>query len=247
ATGAGCGAVWARGLGGMVPPQGARERLGARASARHIAEKAGAPLVAGTKGPVASSDEVVDFAREHGLPIAIKAAFGGGGRGLKVAREEGEVRELFDSAVREAVSAFGRGECFVERYLDAPRHVETQCLADMHGNVQVGSTRDCSLQRRHQKLVEEAPAPYLSSQQNAQLVSSSKAILREAGYIGAGTCEFLVGRDGTISFLEVNTRLQVEHPVTEEITGVDLVREQLRIAAGETISSEDPVSRGHSF
>ena len=240
-------AVMDAGLTWIGPPPEAIEKLGDKVSARHIAQKAGAPLVAGTKDPVASSDEVVDFAREHGLPIAIKAAFGGGGRGLKVAREEGEVRELFDSAVREAVSAFGRGECFVEQYLDAPRHVETQCLADMHGNVQVVSTRDCSLQRRHQKLVEEAPAPFLSSQQNAQLVSSSKAILREAGYIGAGTCEFLVGRDGTISFLEVNTRLQVEHPVTEEISGVDLVREQLRIAAGETISSEDPATRGHSF
>ena len=214
---------------------------------RSIALKAGAPLVAGTKDPVKNSDEVVDFAREHGLPIAIKAAFGGGGRGLKVARKESEVRELFDSAVREAVAAFGRGECFVEQFLDSPRHVETQCLADMHGNVQVVSTRDCSLQRRHQKLVEEAPAPFLTPQQEAQLVSSSKAILREAGYVGAGTCEFLVGKDGTISFLEVNTRLQVEHPVTEEVAGVDLVREQLRIAAGERISSEDPAVRGHSF
>ena len=203
--------------------------------------------MAGTKDPVASSDEVVAFAREHGLPIAIKAAFGGGGRGLKVAREESEVRELFDSAVREATAAFGRGECFVERYLDSPRHVETQCLADAHGNVQVVSTRDCSLQRRHQKLVEEAPAPFLSAQQNAQLVSSSKAILREAGYVGAGTCEFLVGADGTISFLEVNTRLQVEHPVSEEVAGIDLVREQLRIAAGGRVSEEDPEVRGHSI
>ena len=240
-------AVIDAGLTWIGPPPEAIEKLGDKVSARHIAQKAGAPLVAGTKDPVASSDEVVDFAREHGLPIAIKAAFGGGGRGLKVAREESEVRELFDSAVREATSAFGRGECFVERYLDSPRHVETQCLADMHGNVQVVSTRDCSLQRRHQKLVEEAPAPFLTSQQQAQMVSSSKAILREAGYVGAGTCEFLVGTDGTISFLEVNTRLQVEHPVTEEITGVDLVREQLRIAAGEEISSTDPGVRGHSF
>jgi len=240
-------AVIDAGLTWIGPPPSAIEKLGDKVSARHIAQKAGAPLVAGTKDPVQNSDEVVDFAREHGLPIAIKAAFGGGGRGLKVAREESEVRELFDSAVREAVSAFGRGECFVERYLDSPRHVETQCLADMHGNVQVVSTRDCSLQRRHQKLVEEAPAPFLTAQQNAQLVSSSKAILREAGYVGAGTCEFLVGIDGTISFLEVNTRLQVEHTVTEEVAGVDLVREQLRIAAGGTISSEDPTSRGHSF
>ncbi|MDN5685562.1 MAG: ATP-grasp domain-containing protein [Brachybacterium sp.] len=240
-------AVIDAGLTWIGPPPSAIEKLGDKVSARHIAQKAGAPLVAGTKDPVQNSDEVVDFARANGLPIAIKAAFGGGGRGLKVAREESEVRELFDSAVREATAAFGRGECFVERYLDAPRHVETQCLADMHGTVQVVSTRDCSLQRRHQKLVEEAPAPFLSSQQNAQLVSSSKAILREAGYIGAGTCEFLVGADGTISFLEVNTRLQVEHPVTEEVAGVDLVREQLRIAAGEAISAQDPVSRGHSF
>ena len=240
-------AVMDAGLTWIGPPPEAIEKLGDKVSARHIAQKAGAPLVAGTKDPVQNSDEVVDFAREHGLPIAIKAAFGGGGRGLKVAREESEVRELFDSAVREAVAAFGRGECFVEQFLDSPRHVETQCLADVHGNVQVVSTRDCSLQRRHQKLVEEAPAPFLTSQQRAQLVSSSKAILREAGYVGAGTCEFLVGKDGTISFLEVNTRLQVEHPVTEEVAGVDLVREQLRIAAGETISEEDPVTRGHSF
>ncbi|MCT1431093.1 ATP-grasp domain-containing protein [Brachybacterium muris] len=240
-------AVIDAGLTWIGPPPEAIEKLGDKVSARHIAQKAGAPLVAGTKDPVASSDEVVAFAREHGLPIAIKAAFGGGGRGLKVAREESEVRELFDSAVREATAAFGRGECFVERYLDSPRHVETQCLADAHGNVQVVSTRDCSLQRRHQKLVEEAPAPFLSAQQNAQLVSSSKAILREAGYVGAGTCEFLVGADGTISFLEVNTRLQVEHPVSEEVTGIDLVREQLRIAAGGRVSEEDPEVRGHSI
>ena len=240
-------AVIDAGLTWIGPPPEAIEKLGDKVSARHIAQKAGAPLVAGTKDPVQNSDEVVDFAREHGLPIAIKAAFGGGGRGLKVAREESEVRELFDSAVREAVAAFGRGECFVEQFLDSPRHVETQCLADMHGNVQVVSTRDCSLQRRHQKLVEEAPAPFLTSQQRAQLVSSSKAILREAGYVGAGTCEFLVGKDGTISCLEVNTRLQVEHPVTEEVAGVDLVREQLRIAAGEWVSEEDPVTHGHSF
>ncbi|WP_246954759.1 biotin carboxylase N-terminal domain-containing protein [Brachybacterium sp. Marseille-Q7125] len=240
-------AVIDAGLTWIGPPPEAIEKLGDKVSARHIAQKAGAPLVAGTKDPVKNSDEVVAFAREHGLPIAIKAAFGGGGRGLKVARDEGEVRELFDSAVREATAAFGRGECFVERYLDAPRHVETQCLADQHGNVQVVSTRDCSLQRRHQKLVEEAPAPFLTAAQEAQLVSSSKAILREAGYVGAGTCEFLIGTDGTISFLEVNTRLQVEHPVTEEVAGVDLVREQLRIAAGEEISAVDPPVRGHSI
>ena len=190
---------------------------------------------------------MVAFAEEHGLPIAIKAAFGGGGRGLKVARKMEEVTELFESAVREAVSAFGRGECFVEKYLDKPRHVETQCLADQHGNVVVVSTRDCSLQRRHQKLVEEAPAPFLSAEQMTTLYESSKAILKEAGYVGAGTCEFLVGQDGTISFLEVNTRLQVEHPVSEEVTGLDLVREMFRIAAGEELGYDDPEVRGHSI
>ncbi|MDU1123090.1 MAG: biotin carboxylase N-terminal domain-containing protein, partial [Dermabacter sp.] len=240
-------AVIDAGLVWIGPSPEAIEKLGDKVSARHIAQAAGAPLVAGTKDPVKDSGEVVAFAKEHGLPIAIKAAFGGGGRGLKVARELSEVRELFDSATREAIASFGRGECFVERYLDAPRHVETQCLADSHGNVQVVSTRDCSLQRRHQKLVEEAPAPFLSDEQHARLVESSKAILKEAHYVGAGTCEFLVGQDGTISFLEVNTRLQVEHPVTEEVTGVDLVREQFRIAAGAKISPVDPQTRGHSF
>ena len=240
-------AVIEAGLVWIGPSPDAIEKLGDKVSARHIAQAAGAPLVAGTQDPVKDSGEVVAFAKEHGLPIAIKAAFGGGGRGLKVARELDEVRELFDSATREAIASFGRGECFVERYLDAPRHVETQCLADSHGNVQVVSTRDCSLQRRHQKLVEEAPAPFLSESQHARLVESSKAILKEAHYVGAGTCEFLVGQDGTISFLEVNTRLQVEHPVTEEVTGVDLVREQFRIAAGEKISPIDPEPRGHSF
>lgn len=215
--------------------------------ARHIAEKVGAPLVAGTSDPVANADEVLAFADEHGLPIAIKAAFGGGGRGLKVARNREEVAELYESAVREAVTAFGRGECFVERFLDKPRHVETQCLADQHGNVVVVSTRDCSLQRRHQKLVEEAPAPYLTDDQVNRLYESSKAILREAGYVGAGTCEFLVGQDGTISFLEVNTRLQVEHPVSEEVTGIDLVREMFRIAAGEELGYDDPKVEGHSI
>ncbi len=240
-------AVIDAGLVWIGPSPDAIEKLGDKVSARHIAQSAGAPLVAGTKDPVKDSGEVVAFAKEHGLPIAIKAAFGGGGRGLKVARELDEVRDLFDSATREAIASFGRGECFVERYLDSPRHVETQCLADSHGNVQVVSTRDCSLQRRHQKLVEEAPAPFLNEAQHARLVESSKAILKEARYVGAGTCEFLVGQDGTISFLEVNTRLQVEHPVTEEITGVDLVREQFRIAAGEKISPVDPEPRGHSF
>jgi acetyl-CoA/propionyl-CoA carboxylase biotin carboxyl carrier protein len=240
-------AVIDAGLTWIGPPPQAIRDLGDKVAARHIAQRAGAPLVAGTPDPVSGADEVVAFAQEHGLPIAIKAAFGGGGRGLKVARTLEEVPELYDSAVREAVAAFGRGECFVERYLDKPRHVETQCLADSHGNVVVVSTRDCSLQRRHQKLVEEAPAPFLSEAQNAELYAASKAILREAGYVGAGTVEFLVGTDGTISFLEVNTRLQVEHPVTEEVTGIDLVREMFRIADGEELGYDDPAVRGHSF
>jgi acetyl-CoA/propionyl-CoA carboxylase, biotin carboxylase, biotin carboxyl carrier protein len=240
-------AVLDAGLTWIGPPPEAIDALGDKVKARHIAERAGAPLVAGTHDPVSGSDEVLAFADEYGLPVAIKAAYGGGGRGLKVARTREEIPHLFDSAVREAVSAFGRGECFVEKYLDRPRHVETQCLADTHGNVVVVSTRDCSLQRRHQKLVEEAPAPFLSQDQEAELYRASKAILREAGYTGAATCEFLVGQDGTISFLEVNTRLQVEHPVTEEISGIDLVREQLRIAAGEELGYDDPPLRGHSI
>lgn len=240
-------AVLDAGLIWIGPPPSAIRDLGDKVAARHIAQRAGAPLVAGTPDPVSGADEVVAFARENGLPIAIKAAFGGGGRGLKVARTLEEVPELYDSAVREAVAAFGRGECFVERYLDKPRHVETQCLADQHGNVVVVSTRDCSLQRRHQKLVEEAPAPFLTDAQNAELYRASKAILKEAGYVGAGTVEFLVGLDGTISFLEVNTRLQVEHPVTEEVTGLDLVREMFRIAVGEELGYDDPPVRGHSF
>ncbi|MGW6604916.1 acetyl/propionyl/methylcrotonyl-CoA carboxylase subunit alpha [Streptomyces sp. NPDC055036] len=240
-------AVLDAGLTWIGPPPQAIRDLGDKVAARHIAQRAGAPLVAGTSDPVSGADEVVAFAAEHGLPIAIKAAFGGGGRGLKVARTLEEIPELYDSAVREAVAAFGRGECFVERYLDKPRHVETQCLADSHGNVVVVSTRDCSLQRRHQKLVEEAPAPFLSDAQNAELYAASKAILKEAGYVGAGTVEFLVGTDGTISFLEVNTRLQVEHPVTEEVTGIDLVREMFRIADGEALGYDDPAVRGHSF
>ncbi|MFB7479375.1 acetyl/propionyl/methylcrotonyl-CoA carboxylase subunit alpha [Streptomyces anulatus] len=240
-------AVLDAGLTWIGPPPQAIRDLGDKVAARHIAQRAGAPLVAGTPDPVSGSDEVVAFAEQNGLPIAIKAAFGGGGRGLKVARTLEEIPELYDSAVREAVAAFGRGECFVERYLDKPRHVETQCLADTHGNVVVVSTRDCSLQRRHQKLVEEAPAPFLSQAQNDELYAASKAILKEAGYVGAGTVEFLVGVDGTISFLEVNTRLQVEHPVTEEVTGLDLVREMFRIADGEELSYDDPAVRGHSF
>ncbi|MFD8893935.1 acetyl/propionyl/methylcrotonyl-CoA carboxylase subunit alpha [Streptomyces sp. NPDC059566] len=240
-------AVLDAGLTWIGPPPQAIRDLGDKVAARHIAQRAGAPLVAGTPDPVSGADEVVAFAKEHGLPIAIKAAFGGGGRGLKVARTLDEVPELYDSAVREAVAAFGRGECFVERYLDKPRHVETQCLADSHGNVVVVSTRDCSLQRRHQKLVEEAPAPFLTEAQNAELYAASKAILKEAGYVGAGTVEFLVSADGLISFLEVNTRLQVEHPVTEEVAGIDLVREMFRIADGEELGYGDPVLRGHSI
>ncbi len=228
-------------------PQAIRD-LGDKVTARHIAQRAGAPLVPGTAEPAQDAAEIVAFAREHGLPVAIKAAFGGGGRGLKVARTLEEIPSLFESATREAVAAFGRGECFVERYLDKPRHVEAQVLADQHGGVIVVGTRDCSLQRRHQKLVEEAPAPFLTSAQRAKIHESAKAICREAGYHGAGTVEYLVGADGTVSFLEVNTRLQVEHPVTEETAGIDLVREQFRIAAGEKLRfSQDPTPRGHSI
>lgn len=240
-------AVIDAGLIWIGPGPEAIERLGDKVSARHVAEKVGAPLAAGTLNPVSGADEVLEFVEQHGLPVAIKAAFGGGGRGLKVAYHREEVAELFESATREAIAAFGRGECFVEKYLEKPRHVETQCLADQHGNVVVVSTRDCSLQRRHQKLVEEAPAPFLSDEQNEALYTASKAILKEVGYVGAGTCEFLVARDGTVSFLEVNTRLQVEHPVTEEITGIDLVREQFRIAEGGVLDYEDPAPHGHSF
>ncbi len=240
-------AVIDAGLIWIGPPPAAISALGDKVSARRIAAAAGAPLVAGTKDPVETADEVIAFAKEHGLPVAIKAAFGGGGRGLKVARTMEEIPELYASAVREAIAGFGRGECFVERYLDKPRHVETQVLADKFGNAVVVSTRDCSLQRRHQKLVEEAPAPFLTDAQNEELYRSSKAIMKEAGYVGAGTCEFLVGLDGTISFLEVNTRLQVEHPVSEEVTGIDLVRQQFRIAMGEELGFEDPVIRGHSI
>jgi len=240
-------AVLDAGLIWIGPPPAAISALGDKVSARRIAAAAGAPLVAGTKDPVTGHGEVLAFAKEHGLPVAIKAAFGGGGRGLKVARTMEEIPELYDSAVREAIAGFGRGECFVERYLDKPRHVETQVLVDQHGHAVVVSTRDCSLQRRHQKLVEEAPAPFLTDAQNEELYRSSKAIMKEAGYIGAGTCEFLVGQDGTISFLEVNTRLQVEHPVSEEVTGLDLVREQFRIAMGESLGFDDPEVRGHSI
>ncbi len=235
------GLIW------IGPGPAAIDALGDKVKARHIALAADAPLVPGTKDPVTGPDEVVAFAQEHGLPVAIKAAYGGGGRGLKVARTMEEIPHLYESAVREAVTAFGRGECFVERFLDRPRHVETQCLADRHGNVVVVSTRDCSLQRRNQKLVEEAPAPFLTEAQHTELLRASKAILLAAGYVGAGTCEFLVGPTGDISFLEVNTRLQVEHPVTEEVTGIDLVREQFRIADGEALDYPDPEPHAHSI
>jgi acetyl-CoA/propionyl-CoA carboxylase biotin carboxyl carrier protein len=241
-------AVIDAGLTWIGPSPEAIIALGDKVQARHIATKAGAPLVPGTTDPVGGADEVLAFAEEHGLPVAIKAAFGGGGRGLKVARTKEEIPELFDSAVREAVSAFGRGECFVERFLDKPRHVEAQVLADTHGNVIVVGTRDCSLQRRNQKLVEEAPAPFLTHEQRSRIHESAKAICAEAGYHGAGTVEYLVGADGSISFLEVNTRLQVEHPVSEETAGVDLVRQQFRIARGEPLEiTEDPTPRGHSI
>ncbi len=240
-------AVIEAGLIWIGPPPEAIENLGDKAKAKHIAQRADAPLAPGTKDPVKDADEVVAFAEANGLPVAIKAVFGGGGRGLKVAHTLEEIPDAYESAVREAVSAFGRGECLVEKFLDKPRHVETQCLADQHGNVVVISTRDCSLQRRHQKLVEEAPAPFLTDDQVARLYDSSKAILREAEYVGAGTCEFLVAADGTISFLEVNTRLQVEHCVSEEVTGIDLVREMFRIAAGEELGYDDPEIRGHSI
>ena len=239
--------VIAAGLTWIGPPPAAIEALGDKTAARVIARRVGAPLAPGTEGPIAGPQEALAFAAEYGLPIAIKAAFGGGGRGLKVARTEAEIAPQFESAVREATAAFGRGECFVERYLDKPRHVETQCLADTSGNVVVVSTRDCSLQRRHQKLVEEAPAPFLTAEQELLLRESSKAILREAGYVGAGTCEFLIGRDGTVSFLEVNTRLQVEHPVSEEVSGIDLVREMFAIAEGKVLDFGDPPLRGHSI
>ncbi|GAA2683193.1 acetyl/propionyl/methylcrotonyl-CoA carboxylase subunit alpha [Actinoplanes palleronii] len=241
-------AVQENGLTWIGPSPQAIRDLGDKVTARHIAQRAGAPLVPGTSEPVADASEIVAFAEQHGLPVAIKAAFGGGGRGLKVARTIEEIPALFESATREAVAAFGRGECFVERYLDRPRHVEAQVIADTHGTVVVVGTRDCSLQRRHQKLVEEAPAPFLSVEQRAKIHESAKAICKEAGYYGAGTVEYLVGQDGTISFLEVNTRLQVEHPVSEETTGIDLVREQFRIAAGERLAiTEDPVPRGHAI
>jgi acetyl-CoA/propionyl-CoA carboxylase, biotin carboxylase, biotin carboxyl carrier protein len=240
-------AVMDAGLIWIGPTPEAIDALGDKAKAKHIAVRANAPLAPGTKDPVEDADAIVAFAEEHGLPVAIKAVYGGGGRGLKVAHTLEEIPDQFEAAVREAVGAFGRGECLVEKFLDKPRHVETQCLADQHGNVVVVSTRDCSLQRRNQKLVEEAPAPFLTEEQLTRIYESSKAILREAGYVGAGTCEFLVAQDGTISFLEVNTRLQVEHPVSEEVTGIDLVQEMFRIAAGEELGFDDPVIEGHSI
>ncbi|HUA27522.1 MAG TPA: biotin carboxylase N-terminal domain-containing protein [Streptosporangiaceae bacterium] len=239
--------VIAAGLTWIGPPPEAIDALGDKIAARRIASAVGVPLAPGSDGPVSGPREVAAFAAEYGLPIVIQAAYGGGGRGLKVARTEAEIPELYESAVREAVAAFGRGECFVKRFLERPRHVETQCLADSRGNVVVVSTRDCTLQRRNQKLVEEAPAPFLTDEQERVLRSSSKALLREAGYVGAGTCEFLIGEDGTISFLEVNTRLQVEHPVTEEVSGIDLVREMFRIADGQELTYDDPPLRGHSM
>ena len=235
------GLIW------IGPPPSAIKALGDKVSARKIAAKAGAPLVAGTADPVDNAEEIIAFAKEHGLPVAIKAAHGGGGRGLKIAHTFEEIPEAFASAVREAIAGFGRGECFVERYLEKPRHVETQLLVDKSGHAVVVSTRDCSLQRRHQKLVEEAPAPFLAEGQIQELYRSSKAIMKEVGYVGAGTCDFLIGADGTISFLEVNTRLQVEHTVSEEVTGIDLVRQQFRIAMGEELGFDDPEIRAHSF
>ena len=235
------GIIW------IGPEPEAISLLGDKVSARKIAESVGAPLAPGTINPVESVSEVEDFVAKHGLPVAIKAAYGGGGRGIKIVREKSEIAELFESATREAIAAFGRGECFLEKYLEKPRHVETQCLADQHGNVVVVSTRDCSLQRRHQKLVEEAPAPFLTKEQEKNLYESSKAILKKVNYSGAGTCEFLIAQDGTISFLEVNTRLQVEHPVSEEVTGIDLVRERFNIAEGKELGFGDPEIRGHSF
>ncbi len=240
-------AVIDAGLTWIGPPPAAIDALGDKVAARQIASEVGAPMAPGTDGPVSGVADVEAFVAAYGLPVAIKAAFGGGGRGLKVVHTADQIQQTYESAVREAVAAFGRGECFVERYLERPRHVETQCLADQHGGVVVVSTRDCSLQRRHQKLVEEAPAPFLTGEQTARLYESSKAIMRAAGYVGAGTCEFLVGQDGTVSFLEVNTRLQVEHPVSEEVSGLDLVREMFRIADGQPLGYDDPPLRGHSI
>lgn len=238
----GAGLIW------IGPSPDSIDALGDKMTARRIAQRVGAPLAAGTDQPLAGPAEAVAFAEEHGLPIAIKAAFGGGGRGLKVVRELSEVADAFEAATREAIAAFGRGECFVERFLESPRHIEVQVLGDGHGGVVVVGDRDCSMQRRNQKLIEEAPAPGLTSDQRTRFHDAARAICGEVQYRGAGTVEFLLAADGTISFLEVNTRLQVEHPVTEEVTGTDLVREQFRIAFGEGISfTETPVPSGHAF
>ncbi|MGB3876405.1 MAG: biotin carboxylase N-terminal domain-containing protein [Shinella zoogloeoides] len=241
-------AVQDAGLIWIGPDPHVIEALGDKVEARRIATSVGAPLVAGSDGPVSSAAEVIAFAEQHGLPVAIKAAHGGGGRGIKVAWKMEEVADLYESAVREATAAFGRGECFLERFLDRPRHIEAQVIADKHGNVLVLGTRDCSAQRRNQKLIEEAPAPFLTPEQRERIHAAAKAICAAAGYSGAGTVEFLLGVDGTISFLEVNTRLQVEHPVTEETTGIDLVIEQFRIAEGKPLAvTETPEPRGHSI
>src|SRR5690606_15784046 len=241
-------AVTRAGLTWIGPPAAAIRALGDKVTARRLARRAGAPLVAGTDAPVASAAEVLEFARRHGLPVAIKAAYGGGGRGLRVAHTLAEIPDQYEAAVREATAAFGRGECFVERYLERPRHVEAQVLADQYGTVVVVGTRDCTLQRRHQKMWAEAPAPCHSDDQQKLIRDAAAAICRQANYHGAGTVQFLLGADGTVSFLEVNTRLQVEHPVTEETTGLDLVREQFRIAAGEPLDvAADPAPRGHAI
>ncbi|WP_032020022.1 biotin carboxylase N-terminal domain-containing protein [Acinetobacter baumannii] len=241
-------AVIDAGLKWVGPSPSAIEKLGDKIEARKIAASVGAPLVQGTQDPLNNAEEALEFAKQYGLPIAIKAAFGGGGRGLKVAWKLEEVKELYESAVREAKAAFGRGECFVEQYLDKPRHVEAQVIADQHGNIVVLGTRDCSLQRRNQKLVEEAPAPFISDEIYQQILSSAKNICQAANYVGAGTVEYLLSRDGKLSFLEVNTRLQVEHPVTEETSKVDLVVEQIRVAQGEVLSiKETPKAQGHAI
>lgn len=240
-------AVQAAGLIWIGPPPHVIETLGDKVSARRIAREVGAPLVAGTHAPVADHGEVEAFAQRHGLPLLIKAAFGGGGRGMKVVRELGEIAEAYEAAVRESAAAFGRGECYVERFVEAARHVEAQVLADLHGSVVVVGTRDCSVQRRNQKLIEEAPAPFLDAEVREAIHSSARALCKAAGYLGAGTVEYLLGTDGTLSFLEVNTRLQVEHPVSEESTGVDLVAEQFRLAGGARLIVGDPPARGHAI
>ncbi|WP_205881272.1 acetyl/propionyl/methylcrotonyl-CoA carboxylase subunit alpha [Leucobacter viscericola] len=241
-------AVIDAGLNWIGPDPSTIEALGDKARARALAEQVGAPLVPGTPGPVADADEVIAFADTFGLPLVIKAVYGGGGRGMRVVRDRAEIREAYESAVREAELAFGQGDCLVERFLDRPRHIEAQVLGDRHGRVAVLGTRDCSLQRRNQKLVEEAPAPFLDDALRERIHQAAADVCAAAGYVSAGTVEFLLGEDGTLSFLEVNTRLQVEHPVTEQITGIDLVQEQFRIAAGEPMSVPEQIpSFGHSI